>query len=127
MSQELNTDERVTQLEREIADLSKNAGLVGCHLERFQQLWIAELRRNEIHEAESEAQRDRIFWLELRIDRLQRALDVVISRFNGFFRYEVDARAAWVAFTIALGEPDRPFPPDVQKPPPSKSLGGVDL
>lgn len=56
--------------------------------------------------------RDRVFWLELRNDRLQQALDFVIPRFNGFFRYESDARAAWEAFTIVLGEPDRPFPQD---------------
>ena len=65
MSEQLNTDEGVAQLESVIAGLVQNAVLVGRHLERVHQLWIAQLRRNEIQEAESEAQLDRLLWLEL--------------------------------------------------------------
>ena len=55
---------------------------------------------------------NRVWWLETRMDRLQQALDFVIPRFDQFFRYESDARAAWEPFCTALGEPGRPFPRD---------------
>ena len=75
--------------------LVENTGLVGRHIEEL----YARLLRSE-----------------RRSDRLQRALDVIIPRFNGFFRYEADAEAAWDVFMIALGEADRPFPSDSLNP-----------
>ena len=50
--------------------------------------------------------------LQAHCDYLRQRVDILTPRFNQFFRYEHEARAAWEIYKVLLNEPDRVFPGD---------------
>ena len=87
------TDERLMQLERVVAGLVENTGLVGRHVEGLYKI----IRTQDEVMASLE-------------DRLRRLYDLITPRFNEYFRSEAEAHMAWTLFSILRETPDAPFP-----------------